>query len=97
VEGNAGTTAQAFLNELMAMMREAQRAGMDAVEIEAGELHRRVGGYPGRDHRMPMCCGVMREQFSEEWGDRVLHEPPGGQGASLKFSYRLPRFDPIRL
>ena len=87
--------AQDFFNELMVMMREAQSAGLDAVEIEAGELHRRVGGYPGRDHRMPICCGVMREQLSEKWGDRLVQEPPSGEGASLRISYRLPRFEPL--
>jgi hypothetical protein len=93
---DTGATAQEFLDELMVMMREAQRAGLDAVEIEAEELHRRVGGYPGRNHRMPGCCGVMREQFSQEWGGSVIREPPSGQGASLRIRYRLPRFDPIR-
>ena len=86
-------TAIEFETELFQMMREAQRAGNEFVEIEAGELHRRVGDYPGRDHRMPTCCQVMRGQCTLDYGDAVLSEPPSGQGASLRIRYRLPRIE----
>jgi 5-methylcytosine-specific restriction protein A len=82
-----------FRNELMLMMREAQRAGNESIDVEAGELHRRVGAYPGRDHRMPICCGVMREQLAVDYGDVVTNEPPKGQGAKLRIRYRLPRIE----
>ena len=36
--------------------------GAGHVEINSGELHRAVGGYPGADHRMPMCCDAMYEE-----------------------------------
>lgn len=84
-----------FKHELFRMMREAQRLGRDAIEIKAGELHRRVGSYPGKDHRMPVCCQVMRNQFSAEYGDVVLDEPASGIGASLRIRYRLPRFESL--
>jgi 5-methylcytosine-specific restriction protein A len=29
------------------------------IEIVSGDLHRLVGGYPGNNHRMPLCCHVM--------------------------------------
>lgn len=32
-----------------------------SVEIVSGDLHRRVGGYPGSNHRMVICCQVMRK------------------------------------
>lgn len=88
-------TAEDFSNELFRMMAEAGKAGDEFVEIEAGELHRRVGGYPGRDHRMPNCCRVMREQLSLDDGDAVISEPPSGQGASLAIRYRLPRLQRV--
>jgi 5-methylcytosine-specific restriction protein A len=52
-------SAEDFKDELHRMMLEAMKAGKEFVEINAGELHRRVGDYPGRNHRMPICCEVM--------------------------------------
>ncbi len=48
-------TADDFKDELFRMMSEAQNAGNEFVEVNAGELHKRVCGYPGSDHRMPNC------------------------------------------
>lgn len=84
-------TADEFRAGLLRMMSDAQNAGNEYAEINAGELHRRVGGYPGRDARMPNCCQVMRAQLALNYGDTVVDEPPSGQGASLTIRYRLPR------
>jgi 5-methylcytosine-specific restriction protein A len=40
---------------------------------------------------MPVCCDVMRAAIASDVGDRVLQEPPSGQGASLTIRYVLPR------
>lgn len=63
-------------------------AGMTGgtLTVRAGDLHRAVGGYPGRDHRMPVCCAVMRAAMAP--GDEVLAAPPSGLGASLTIRYR---------
>lgn len=58
------------------------------VDVRAGDLHRQTGGYPG-NHRMPVCCDVMRKAMQP--GDQVLREPPKGNGASLTIRYLLPR------
>jgi hypothetical protein len=39
-------TADDFRTELIRMMHEAFKQGCEYVEIEAGELHRRLVGYP---------------------------------------------------
>ena len=83
-------TAENFKHELFQMMAEAQNAGKEFVEINAGELHGRVGEYPGRKHRMPNCCQVMTGQLNLEYGDTVVAEPPSGQGSILTIRYRLP-------
>jgi hypothetical protein len=67
-------SAHDFRDELFRMIRDAQRAGNQYVEVEAGELHKRVGGYPGRDHRMPSCGGAMKAEVSIEGGDAVMSE-----------------------
>lgn len=62
---------------------------MDYIDIEAGELHRLVGGYPGTNHKMPSCCAVMKRYMNNN--DEILYSPPSGKGASLKIRYYLPR------
>ena len=59
------------------------------VDVTSGDLHRRVGGYPGPSHRMPICCSVMRQSMLG--GDVIVAEPPKGNGATLTIRYRLPR------
>lgn len=60
-------------------------AGYGTVEVSAGVLHRMTGGYPGPDHRMPVCCAVMQDNLGE--GDVVISSPPSGTGASLTIRY----------
>lgn len=84
-------TAEDFRSVLMRVFYEAFRRGADCVEVNVGNLHRRVGGYPGMDHRMPVCCEVMRREMAADYGDRIIDSPPSGSGASLTIEYRLPR------
>ena len=81
--------AEDFQRELDRTFARARDAGLDHVDIVSGELHSRVGGYPGRDHRMPSCCQVMRANVTP--GDRVLKQSGSGLGASLAIRYRIPR------
>lgn len=79
----------AFRSELRARLAEADSRSAPHVEINAGELHRAVGGYPGPNHRMPACCDAMyAEQRS---GDAIVTAPARGKGASLTIRYGLPR------
>jgi 5-methylcytosine-specific restriction protein A len=89
--------ADDFRNEVYRMMLEAMKAGEAFAEINAGELHRRVGDYPGKNHRLPICCEVMRGALAPDAGDVILEQPPSGQGASLTIRYVLPRPEPIPL
>ena len=83
------TKADDFRDELQSLLSKAQELGFSAVELSAGSLHRRVGGYPGVDHRMPNCCSVMRQIMRTN--DAVISEPDKGAGASLTIRYVLPR------
>jgi 5-methylcytosine-specific restriction protein A len=76
-------------NELNSILLSAQNKNIPFVDVKSGDLHRRVGGYPANNHRMPICCSVMKD--SMKTGDIILHEPPSGQGASLIIRYKLPR------
>lgn len=86
-------SASDFRSELRAQIDRATRQGRPHVEVNAGELHRTVGGYPGEDHRMPICCQVMRDEA--ETGDAsVIYETDSGKGAALTIRYKVPRPGP---
>jgi len=81
------TTTDDFKEELDEIFAFARAKKLAAVVIRAGNLHKLVGGYPGPQHRMPMCCSAMRQARRE--GDEIISEPPSGQGASLEIIYRF--------
>jgi 5-methylcytosine-specific restriction protein A len=89
-QGEEMPSAEEFRAELRARLSRAGRQGRSHAEINAGELHRSLGGYPGTGHQMPSCCNVMRQEFDPA-RDEIVHEPNAGQGASLTIRYRLPR------
>jgi len=82
-------TVQDFRSELRAMFREAEKEDSRSTTIVAKGLHRRVGGYPGPNHRMPTCCDVMLAEKRAK--DTILSQPRKGKGASLTIQYTLPR------
>lgn len=84
-------TISDFVAKLNTMLSKAENKRLPAITISTGELHREVGGYPGDDHRMPVCCNAMRKVMQEDIGDVIIKEPPSGQGASLTIKYKLPR------
>ncbi len=86
-------TAEDFrkeLNEIFAacqVIQPVERAVLPtpvSIEITSGARHRRAGGNPGRDHRRPVGCQVMRPCMVD--GEVVVHEPP-----SLGSRCRVPR------
>ncbi|MEM7685026.1 MAG: HNH endonuclease [Pseudomonadota bacterium] len=82
-------TSDDFQKELDKLLREADELGFQAVEVNAGSLHRRVGGYPSQNHRMPLCCDAMRKRISD--GDYELPNDLKKDGASFAVRYALPR------
>ena len=83
--------AEDFREALAARLRRAGDQGQLHLDVNAGDLHADVGGYPGPDHRMPNCCQVMLSEMAG--GDEILKRPPNtkGHGARLTIRYRLPR------
>jgi hypothetical protein len=82
-----------FRTELMAQIARASNQGRPHVEINAGELHRTLGGYPpktGSSHSMPMCCDVMRDAFDPARDD-IIYETESGRAPALTIRYILPR------
>jgi len=83
------STMDQFRSELRLQLHEAEVRGLPYVEINSGALHRKLGGYPEKPHRMPSCCKVMYAE--QKAGDEIVSRPPKGNGASLTIRYRLPR------
>jgi 5-methylcytosine-specific restriction protein A len=81
--------AEDFKLALEELLNEATKKKVGVVNIRSGDLHTLVGGYPGSNHRMPVCCEVMRQEMNA--GDTILRQPPKGNGANLVIRYRLPR------
>lgn len=86
-------TRDEFRAELQAQISRAKRQGRPHVEINAGELHRTLGGYPPKNrgsHAMPSCCAALRDELAGGNAE-VIHETESGQAAALTIRYYLPR------
>ena len=82
-------TKEVFHDHLSKIVESASKQGLSSIDITSGTLHREVGGYPGNNHRMPVCCSVMKNYMKS--GDTILSQPKKGQGATLVIRYMLPR------
>jgi predicted AAA+ superfamily ATPase len=78
-----------FRRALRDIFVEADRSGKKSVDVNAGRLHRRVGGYPGPNHRMASCCEAMLAEKGPP--DTTVSQPAKGKGASLTIRYAIPR------
>ena len=81
--------AEDFRQQLTTEFANAMAAKHTYIDVRSGDLHTTVGGYPGHDHRMPVCCSVMYAEMRTH--DIILDSPPSGKGASLVIRYKLPR------
>ena len=82
-----------FEAEIAAQIVRADKQGRPHIEINAGEVHRMVGGdppKPGGNHAMTSCCNAMWNEFSKGRGE-VIFRSRTGQSASLTLRYYLPR------
>jgi hypothetical protein len=82
-------SAGQFRSTLNTVLSGAALQKLPSIDVSAGWLHGQVGQYPGPNHRMPVCCEVMRNEMRQ--GDVILNQPPKGNGASLNIRYMLPR------
>ena len=80
-------TAWDFQNQLMAILNGARQSGNPYVDVESGNLHQQAGGYTNLNHKMPVCCEVMRRMMRV--GDSVLRETTSGQDPALTIRYTV--------
>ncbi len=67
------------------ILNKITQMDVDYIDITSGDIHRELGGYPGKNHRMPTCCIVMKKLMSSN--DMIIYEPKKGKGASLTMRY----------
>jgi hypothetical protein len=82
-----------FRDEIAAMIDRAAKQGRPHVEINAGELHRKLGGYPQKHnkyHHIPSCCEAMRAEF-RRGNAEVIYETKSRWAASFTVRYNIPR------
>ena len=48
-----------FRSAIRSQFREAEARCLPKIEINSGQLHRKLGGYPGPKAQMPSCCQAM--------------------------------------
>lgn len=76
-----------FKKEIIKILSEAKKQGLSYIDLVSGDIHRKVGGYPSNNHRMPSCCKAMYSLMKP--GDEVLYAPQKGKGATLKIRYYI--------
>lgn len=50
----------------------------DYIELRSGNIHSEVGGYPGTNHRMPVCCDAMCKAMRGD--DEIIAQPRKRKG-----------------
>lgn len=82
---NQMPTKDDFRREVKRQIDEGRNGGAEYVDIKSGDVHRALGGYPSKNHRMSSCCEAMYDYMKRI--DVVLEEPPEGKGATLRIRY----------
>jgi hypothetical protein len=84
--------ADDFRAELRRQIERALRQKRPHIEVNAGELHRAVGGYPPKrgqpHHAMASCCNIMRAEMAR-WKSEVVYETASGHAPALTIRYYL--------
>jgi hypothetical protein len=76
-----------FEKALQDIINEATSNGLPFVVVRSGDLHEKVGFYPRPDHRMPVCCNVMRKAMKDK--DVILKQPLKCNGTNVEIKYYL--------
>ncbi|WP_147532283.1 HNH endonuclease [Bacillus marasmi] len=84
---NTTPTAEDFSKEIERLIAIARDEGKSFIELVSADIHKNVGGYPSRNHRMATCCTIMYSLMNSR--DEIISAPPKGKGASLKIRYYL--------
>jgi hypothetical protein len=83
-------TTEEFRAELARRFIEAHAKGQQYLEVNAGELHKSLGG----NQQYPPCCNAMHHYYTEK-SDQITKTSPSGKSPSLTIRYQLPKEKPL--
>jgi len=75
-----------FENEIVKIQNEARQKGLREIQINALELHKKVGFDP-LNHRMASACNAIYNLMTRR--DEIIHSPPKGKGSSLTVLFHI--------
>ncbi len=84
-----------FMKALEVLKQEKREAGEEFIELKAGDFHKMVWDYKGRNHRMKLCCLAMydsmeaNDEIVQMPGHRRWNEETKGYGTRLIIRYYL--------
>lgn len=77
---------QDFQKCLDIILEIARNNNLSSIDVKASEIHRLVGHYPNQgDHRIPVCCSVMRDTMKET--NKELPNSLKNDGATMTIRY----------
>ena len=71
---------------LQTRLQHAKEERKHTLGVRSGDLHQDVGGYPGPNHQMSLCCDVMREAMGS---DDTIESSESNPGPNLLVRYRV--------
>lgn len=80
-----------FRGVLRLTLLEAERAGLNSLEISPTCLTERVQCLLKVKDRVPEVCQAMRDEFARDAGDMIVEGPSINQPSQLAIRYVLPR------
>ena len=80
-------TKEDFIKEIQEQIMNAKSQATEYIDIISGDVHRKMGGYPGKNHRIRTCCKAMYELMKNK--DEILNAPASSYGATVKIRYYL--------
>ena len=83
-------TNEDFKKAIEKAKMNAANKGEKQIEIQAKDIHKELGHYPGPNHRMSTCCDAMYASMNNSKGDTVIDAPKKGKGANLKIQLKVP-------
>jgi hypothetical protein len=86
---DAPPNREAIQRALDEIFRQAEKQRKISVRVSSIDLHLRVGGYPRVNHRLNLCCQVMRDNLNG--GGKIIGQTLDPDSGWLEIVYDIPR------
>jgi hypothetical protein len=83
LSSSSSLSGEDFQQELDRILSQAHEKGERYIEVNSIDLHHRVGGYPGYEHKMDLCHEVMKKNKKKH--DTIYGEITPGDQLRVKY------------